>query len=130
MSTRIQTAVPVLKARASPPGAVPRPLHRPKAPQRGEAASYSALAQLIGTVGTLPPLGGIKVPVAVLPGGTTLADTEVNRQEVARFPNNEVITLRANHWPLIEAPDETREAIEGWIEETFESPGDWLRHTS
>ena len=30
-----------------------------------------------------------------------------------------MITLDANHWPLTEAPDETREAIEGWIERSL-----------
>ncbi len=71
-------------------------------------------------MGPLPPLSEIEVPVAVLLSGeTTLADTDVSREEVARFPRSEVITLPANHWPLTEAPDETREAIEGWIERTF-----------
>ena len=55
----------------------------------------------------------------LLSGGTTLADTAVNREEVARFPDGEVIMLEANHWPLTETPDETREAIEEWIERTF-----------
>ena len=78
------------------------------------------LGQMIATVAPLPPLGEIEVPVAVLLSGeSTLADTDVNREEAARFPRSEVITLHANHWPLTEAPDETREAIEGWIERTF-----------
>ncbi|MCP4202293.1 MAG: alpha/beta hydrolase [bacterium] len=89
-------------------------------PILGSLPTANYLGQLIATVEPLPPLSEIEVPVAVLlSGGTTLADTEVNREEVARFPKSEVITLRANHWPLTEAPDETREAIEDWIERTY-----------
>jgi pimeloyl-ACP methyl ester carboxylesterase len=80
------------------------------------------LAQLVSTVGPLPPLASIQIPVAVLlSGAATFADAEINRENVARFPKGEVITIQANHWPLTEAPDETREAIEGWLEKTFGS---------
>jgi pimeloyl-ACP methyl ester carboxylesterase len=57
----------------------------------------------------------------LLSGGTTLADTQVNREEAALLPRSELITLPANHWPLTEAPEETREAIEDWLERTFGS---------
>jgi pimeloyl-ACP methyl ester carboxylesterase len=78
------------------------------------------LGQVLATVGPLPPLEQIEVPVAVLlSGSTTLANNEINRQEAARFPNRAVLTLAANHWPLTEAPDETRQAIEDWIDRTF-----------
>jgi len=88
-------------------------------PILGSLPTANYLGQLIATVSPLPPLSEIEVPVAVLlSGSTTLADSEINREEVARFPNSEVITLPANHWPLTEAPDATREAIEGWIERT------------
>lgn len=89
-------------------------------PILGALPTANYLGQILATVGPLPPLTEIEVPVAVLLSGeTTLADTQVSREEVARFPRSEVITLPANHWPLTEAPDETREAIEGWIERTF-----------
>ncbi len=89
-------------------------------PVLGSLPTANYLGQLIATAQPLPPLEEIDVPVAVLlSGGTTLADTDINREEAARFPTSEVITLHANHWPLTEAPDETREAIEGWIERSF-----------
>jgi pimeloyl-ACP methyl ester carboxylesterase len=78
------------------------------------------LAQLNATVEPLPALSSIQVPVAVLlSSNTTMANADVNRDEVAKFPKCEVISIRANHWPLTEAPDETRKAIEDWIGRTF-----------
>lgn len=78
------------------------------------------LAQLNATVEPLPPLSAIQVPAAVLiSSGTTMAEPDLNRLEVARLPRGEVITIEANHWPLTEAPDKTRKAIESWIEKTF-----------
>ena len=89
-------------------------------PVLGSLPTANYLGQLIATVAPLPPLTEIEVPVAVLLSGeSTLADTDVSREEAARFPRSEVITLSANHWPLTEAPDETREEIEGWIARTF-----------
>jgi pimeloyl-ACP methyl ester carboxylesterase len=66
------------------------------------------LAQLNATVEPLPSLSTIQVPVAVL------------LSSKARLPRGEVITIGANHWPLTEAPHETRKAIEDWIGKTFE----------
>lgn len=78
------------------------------------------LGQALATVAPVPPLEEIAVPVAVLlSGGTTLARSEINREEAARFPNATRITLEANHWPLTEAPESTRRAIEEWVEQTF-----------
>lgn len=100
-------------------------------PILGSLPTANYLGQMIAIVEALPPLSTIKVPVAVLlSGSTTLADTRVNQKIVRRFPRSEVITLDANHWPLTEAPDETREAIESWIEATFDSPESTGRATT
>lgn len=78
------------------------------------------LGQLIAAVSPLPPLSEIEAPVAVLlSGNTTLADTSVAREQIDQFPNSATITVEANHWPLTEAPVQTREAIEEWLDRTF-----------
>ena len=78
------------------------------------------LRQALATIAPLPPLESISVPVlTLLSGGTTLADLEHNRAEVERFPDSTIGTLAANHWPLTETPDETREAIEEWVVQRF-----------
>lgn len=82
--------------------------------------SANYLHQILATVAPLPPLEGIEVPVlAIQSTGVTFADGEVNRAEIDRFPSVDVVTVSANHWPLTEAPDETRLAIEAWVEGTF-----------
>jgi len=74
------------------------------------------LRQALETIEPLPPVSDIDVPVLVLlSGGTTLADLELNRKEVAKFPDSQVVTLEANHWPLTETPDAVRTAIEEWL---------------
>ena len=74
------------------------------------------LRQALATVSPLPPLSDIWVPVlGLLSGGTTLADVERTRAELARFPNCEIVTLAANHWPLTETPEAVREAIDEWV---------------
>ena len=76
--------------------------------------------QVIATIGPLPPLAEIAMPVLVLmSGGITFADLEVSRQEVGRFQDHEIVTLEANHWPLTETPQEVRSAIEEWIGRRF-----------
>jgi pimeloyl-ACP methyl ester carboxylesterase len=78
------------------------------------------LRQLLATLAPLPPLAGIRCPALVLlSGGSTLADLEVVRDEIAAFPTATVVILPANHWPLTETPDEVREAIEEWVEVTL-----------
>ena len=53
-------------------------------PILGSLPTANYLAQLIATVGPLPPLAEIGAPVAVLlSGGTTLARTDVSREEMA-----------------------------------------------
>lgn len=74
------------------------------------------LQQLVETVGPLPDLAEIRCPVLVLLStGITFADAEINKQEIARFPQVEVQPIEANHWPLTERPEEVRRAIEDWI---------------
>jgi pimeloyl-ACP methyl ester carboxylesterase len=78
------------------------------------------IRQGLATVSPLPDPADIGVPVLVLiSGGTTLADLDVNRTEAARFPNSEIVMLEANHWPLTEAPDAVRRALEDWVTRTF-----------
>ncbi len=79
------------------------------------------LRQVLATVAPLPPLAGIDMPVlALLSGGTTLADLPAAHRELARLPDCETVTLEANHWPLTETPDAVREAIEDWVSRRFD----------
>lgn len=81
------------------------------------------LRQMVATTAPLPPLSEIDVPVLVLvSAGITFADSEVSRREIDRFPDHQVVTVNANHWPLTEAPDETRETVEDWVESRFPRP--------
>jgi pimeloyl-ACP methyl ester carboxylesterase len=80
------------------------------------------LRQGLATVSPLPPLAEIGVPVLVLLSkGITFGELAINREEAAGFPDSEVRLLDANHWPLTEAPDAVREAIEEWVERRFPS---------
>jgi pimeloyl-ACP methyl ester carboxylesterase len=79
------------------------------------------ILQGLETVSPLPDPEGVSCPVLVLVcGGTTLSHLDVNKAEAKRFPNSEVVMLKANHWPLTETPDDVRQAIEVWIERTFD----------
>ena len=81
------------------------------------------LRQALASVSPLPPLCEIEIPVLVLLSkGITFAELAINREEAAAFPNSEVVLVDANHWPLTEAPDEVREAIEGWLSRRFPLP--------
>jgi len=63
----------------------------------------------------LPPLERIEVPaLAVLARNPSVSSGDINRQVMARMPNLEMETIDADHWPLTEKPDETRQAIERW----------------
>lgn len=78
------------------------------------------LRQALAVVTPLPPLEEIDALVLVLlAGSVSFADLAVNREEVARFRDAEVIVLDANHWPLTETPDAVREVIEGWMSRRF-----------
>ena len=73
--------------------------------------------QVLATIGALAAPRGDRRSRSwrLLSGGVTFADLDVNREEIARFPHSETVILEANHWPLTETPDGTREAIERWI---------------
>ena len=78
------------------------------------------ILQGLDTVSPLPDPEGVSCPVLVLVcGGTTLSQLDVNKAEAKRFPNSEVVMLKANHWPLTETPDDVRAAIEEWIGRKF-----------
>lgn len=82
--------------------------------------SANYLRQALATVSPLPPAGEIALPTLVLLSkGITLGDLEINREEASAFRDSEVILLDANHWPLTEAPDAVRKAIEGWLDRRF-----------
>jgi pimeloyl-ACP methyl ester carboxylesterase len=78
------------------------------------------LRQALATVGPVSGLEEIDKPVLVLlSGGITFADAEINAEEISRFVDVEVVTLDANHWPLTEAPEQTRREIEQWLDQRF-----------
>ncbi len=73
------------------------------------------LQQLHATVAPLPPLEELDLPVLVLlSAGSTFADPEINRGEIARLPRASTVEIDANHWPLTERPEAVREALETW----------------
>jgi pimeloyl-ACP methyl ester carboxylesterase len=68
----------------------------------------------------LPPLEEIKIPVLVLlSGGATVSSFDKTKQTINKFPNAKIEVVDADHWLLTEKPDETREIIERWCDETY-----------
>ena len=89
------------------------------------------LRQALASVTPLPLLATINTPVlAMLCGGTTVGDLEVNRKEVSEFPINEIVILDANHWPLTETPAAVRAAIDEWVMRTYPSAAGQLSKLS
>jgi len=73
------------------------------------------LRDLCAVAKPLPPLESISVPaVTLMAQNPSITDAAENRRVMQRLPNNEIVTIHADHWPLTEQPDETREAIEQW----------------
>lgn len=71
------------------------------------------LQELVETTRTLPPPAEIHAAVlALLSKGVTFTDPAIMRAWIARFPDAEIQTIEAWHWPLTEKPIEVREAIE------------------
>ena len=69
----------------------------------------------------LPPLAKITVPtLALLAKDPSVSDGARNREKMRQMPNITIETIDADHWPLTERPDETREAIEKWCSARFE----------
>lgn len=86
----------------------------------GEDLKYLPLANymqdLNAVVSPLPDLTTIAQPALVLlSAGTAVGTPERMQAEIAKFPQAEVVTIHADHWPLTERPDEVREAIEEWL---------------
>ncbi len=83
------------------------------------------LRQLMATGAAPPPLDEIRCPVLVLMSAKiSFADVEVTRERLGELEDLEIVPVAANHWPLTEAPDETREAIESWVEARFDAQFD------
>lgn len=69
----------------------------------------------------LPPLAEITVPtLAVLARDPSISDAARNRETILQMPHIAIETIDADHWPLTEKPDKTREAIEKWCLARFE----------
>jgi len=63
----------------------------------------------------LPSLKDIHTPtLALLARDPSISNGDRNRQTMRQLPGIEIETIDADHWPLTEKPDETREAIERW----------------
>jgi len=64
----------------------------------------------------LPSLASITVPtLALLARDPSVSDGELNRKKMLQMPRITIETIDADHWPLTEKPDETREVIEKWF---------------
>ena len=63
----------------------------------------------------LPPLTQIDMPaLTILAKDPSLSDASKNEMVMRTLPNNTITIIDADHWPLTEKPNETREAIEQW----------------
>jgi len=75
-------------------------------------------------VSPLPPLEQLKIPaLALLARDPSVSNGTINRRVMARMPNLEIETIDADHWPLTEKPDETRQAIERWCLRQWQGTG-------
>jgi pimeloyl-ACP methyl ester carboxylesterase len=75
----------------------------------------SFLEEMIETVRPLPSLASITAPVlVVLSRGVTYVDPADTGRMIGQFGRATTVAIDAYHWPLTEAPVETREAIETW----------------
>ena len=73
-------------------------------------------------VKALPPLEEITIPVLVLlSGGATVSSFDDTKKMINRFPNASIEVIDADHWLLTEKPEETRNTIEKWCADTFQS---------
>lgn len=68
----------------------------------------------------LPPLDEINLPtLALLARNPSVSNSDGNREKMQQMPQITIETIDADHWPLTEKPDETREAIEKWCNARF-----------
>jgi pimeloyl-ACP methyl ester carboxylesterase len=73
------------------------------------------LQELIELFRPLPALEDLGLPtLLLLSTGGTFTDPERTRAVAARFPDVQIVTIEASHWPLTERPMEVRRAIEDW----------------
>ena len=63
----------------------------------------------------LPRLADIATPtLALLARDPSVSNAEQNKKAMQQMPDIAIVTIDADHWPLTEKPNETREAIEQW----------------
>jgi len=88
--------------------------HSPTADMRYISLS-NYVRDMCEVIRPLPPLEKITLPtLALLAMDPSVSDAAQNIKEMQRIPNITIETIDADHWPLTEKPDETREAIERW----------------
>ena len=81
------------------------------------------LQELSEMLRPLPDPATIAVPMLVLLSrGVTYTDPAATQRLLDASPNIERVTIDAYHWPLTEAPDQVREAIERWFERHMTLP--------
>ena len=74
--------------------------------------------ELFAAIRPLPAADPVNLPVLTLlatePTYTDIQTTEAIANR--RFPGGRIARVKANHWPLTEAPEETRKTIEDWCD--------------
>jgi len=79
------------------------------------------LRDIYEVIRPLPRLADISAPtLALLARDPSVSDAVKNRIAMQRLPDITIETIDADHWPLTEKPDETREAIERWCLSKFD----------
>ncbi|MCG6970135.1 MAG: alpha/beta hydrolase [Gammaproteobacteria bacterium] len=64
--------------------------------------------------------------MAIVSTGAQISDRKGTIQQMQRFPQTEIQSIEADHWPLTENPEQTRAIIEQWCMQTamvLEKPG-------
>lgn len=80
------------------------------------------LQDLLETVAPPPPLAQIRQPVLViLARHAAFTDPRRTRAALADLPDAELEVVAAHHWPLTEAPEDTRRTVEAWLRRRFPS---------
>lgn len=73
------------------------------------------LQDVYAVTAALPDLSNIQCPIqVVLSKGSTIVKAGDIKNYFARETQLEITEIDANHWPLTEKPEETRQAIEDW----------------
>jgi len=58
--------------------------------------------------------------LAIVSSGAQLSDRKETLQQIQRFSNVEVKSIEADHWPLTENPEQTRNLIDQWCEKKID----------